>query len=483
MTKKPEPTFSRRRLASDSELRRAARILTALKLRKIAHYDPYPKQMEFHALGSSKRERVLMAGNQLGKTLSAGNEVAYHLTGLYPDWWTGRKFVRPPRCWVANTNNETVRDNPQKILLGPEGQWGTGTVPRSCIHKPPTMSRGFPDLVDTVQVKHKNGGISICQFKAYDQGRKRWQGATLDLIWFDEEPPEDIYSEALARITATGGMVFMTMTPLLGLSDVVMMFYPEPSNEHRGLVMMDIEDARHFDEDERAMVVSGYPEHEREARSRGLPLLGSGKIFAVPQSSVECDPFPVPDHYARIGGMDFGYGDHPFAAIALAWDRDSDVLYLTHAYKEKQMVPAIHVSSVRPWSDGGLTFAWPHDGGRAWGDAGPVAEVYRNEGLRMLREHSTFREGGFSPEAAVYLLLSRMQTGRFKAFKHLDPWWHEFSTYHRLNGMIVDKNDDVISAVMKGLMMLRFARPREGTTQYAKHAISDFDPFEPRVER
>jgi phage terminase large subunit-like protein len=188
-------------------------------MRKLALYKPYPKVKKFHDLGLTKRERVLLAGNQLGKTYGAANEMSFHLTGLYPDWWEGKRFVRPISACAANTNNETVRDNPQRLLLGKSGEWGTGTIPRSCVAKKPTMSRGFPDLVDIIQVKHKSGGVSTCQFKAYDQGRKSFQGYTWDAIWCDEEPPEDVYTEILARITATGGIIFMTMTPLLGMSE------------------------------------------------------------------------------------------------------------------------------------------------------------------------------------------------------------------------------------------------------------------------
>lgn len=410
-------------------------------------------------------------------TQSAGFEVAYHLTGLYPDWWEGRRFARSTNWWVACTNNETTRDNPQRMLLGPNGKWGTGTIPRSCIADKPTMSRGFPELVDYVPIRHVTGQISTLQFKAYDQGRRRWQGATLDGLWLDEEPPPDVYSEALARIAATGGMILMTMTPLLGMSEVVLQFYPEPSNPQRVFVMMDIEDAGHFSQEERQAVIDSYPEHEREARSRGKPMLGSGLVFAVPLSSITCESFDTPRHWRRIVGIDFGYGDHPFAAAQIAHDADADTIYLTHAYKEKQPTPAVHASALRAWGND-TPIAWPHDGHRQWGDSGPVAEVYRREGLRMLREHSTFPEGGYSPEAGVQVLLARMQTGRFKFFSHLHEFEHEVSMYHRKDGQLVKEFDDLISALRQAVMMLRFARvPPEGRVEPPSRVDAEWDPF------
>jgi phage terminase large subunit-like protein len=78
-----------------------------------------------------------------------------------------------------------------------------------------------PDLIDHVVVRHASGGHSTLGFKSYAQGRPRWQGETLDFVWFDEEPPEDIYTEGLTRTNATGGMVWLTFTPLLGKSAVV----------------------------------------------------------------------------------------------------------------------------------------------------------------------------------------------------------------------------------------------------------------------
>ena len=103
--------------ASEFELREAARLLTAVKMRKVSVYSPYPKQREFHRLGATKRERMLMAANQVGKTLCAGFEVSAHATGIYPDDWEGRRYSSANNWWVANTNNETTRDGPQTILI------------------------------------------------------------------------------------------------------------------------------------------------------------------------------------------------------------------------------------------------------------------------------------------------------------------------------------------------------------------------------
>lgn len=183
--------------------------------------------MEFHAKGKTHDEGLLMAANQVGKTFAAGCEVSYHLTGEYPDWWPGRTWNRPIRAWAGGVTQESTRDNPQRILVGEPAeptQWGTGTIPGKRIVRT-TNARGIPNAINSIVVKHRSGkGNSVIVFKNYEQGRTKWQGETLDLIWCDEEPPIDLYSEAQARTAKLKGMIMVTFTPLLGMSEVVRMF-------------------------------------------------------------------------------------------------------------------------------------------------------------------------------------------------------------------------------------------------------------------
>ena len=210
-------------------VRIAEEIKRRIERNKLAQYKPYAKQIEFHNAGAIHRERLFMAGNQLGKTLAGGMEVAMHLTGRYPEWWEGKRFNKPTRGWAASVTNEVTRDGPQRILIGPPEQqekWGTGTIPGDCIVDT-NRATGISDALATVVVKHVSGGNSYLGFKAYEQGRKKWQSETLDFLWNDEEPPMDIYTEGLTRTNTTMGPVFTTFTPLLGMSEVVLMFLTE----------------------------------------------------------------------------------------------------------------------------------------------------------------------------------------------------------------------------------------------------------------
>lgn len=194
----------------------------------------YPRHVEFFDAGARYRERCFMAANRVGKTVAGGYETTAHLTGLYPDWWTGRRFRRGIRAWVAGDTNETTRDIIQAELLGqvvagPDGRKtfdGSGLIPRDCIGTA-KWKQGVQDLADYVWIKHTTGQWSHLAFKSYDQGRKVFQGTAKELIWLDEECPEDVYGECLIRTATTRGILMLTFTPLRGLSETVLQFLPK----------------------------------------------------------------------------------------------------------------------------------------------------------------------------------------------------------------------------------------------------------------
>lgn len=197
----------------------------------------YARHMEFFAASKEHRETCFMAANRVGKTFSGGGyATACHLTGLYPDWWPGRKFRNPVSWWAAGDTYETTRDIIQMTLLGEisyrdgrKAPDGRGVIPGHLLGRC-TWRSGVMDLVDTIAVKHFTDGVpdgtSFLGLKSYDQGRKVFQGTARHGVWFDEEPPMDVYGEALVRTATVGGIVLLTFTPLLGLSQVVLSFMP-----------------------------------------------------------------------------------------------------------------------------------------------------------------------------------------------------------------------------------------------------------------
>ena len=468
----------------------------------IDFYQPYPKQQEFHDLGLTKRERLLMAGNQCGKTYCGGAEVSYHCTGLYPDDWMGRRWERPTRGWVAGVTGESTRDNPQRILLGTIANGiGTGMIPKHCLDRDRmTLARGVSDLYDTILVKHfdiagrawgakeKQDGWSEMKLKSYERGRTKWQGDTLDWLWYDEEPPLDIYSEGLARISATNGMVFITFTPLEGMSNVVTRFLDDKSPD-RAVVTMTIDDAQHIPKEERAKIIAGYPDYEREARARGVPMLGSGKVFQITEASIRVEDFIVPRAWALIWGIDFGI-DHPFAAVLLAWDRDTDTIYVTKCIRMRGSMPLQHAAAMKPCANGAgakVPVAWPQDGWQRKefdGDLKPLSQIYKKHGLHMLPDHAKFVDGSNSTEAGIMEMQERMLSNRFKVFESCAEWFDEYRRYHRKDGQLVKLNDDLLSGTRVGVMDRRHAKAvnfyqnnPDGSTKTAVAKDVDIDPW------
>lgn len=175
-----------------------------------------------------------MAANRVGKTVAGGFETTIHLTGRYPEWWEGKRFDRPITAMCAGDTGQTTRDILQTKLLGglfTTDDWGTGIVPGDCLDKRPHIKQGISGAYESVPVKHVSGAYSELKFRSYDQGRKIFQGFELDLFWADEEIPQDVYAEGLIRTMTTGGIVFMTFTPLSGLTPLVLDFMESMSDQ------------------------------------------------------------------------------------------------------------------------------------------------------------------------------------------------------------------------------------------------------------
>lgn len=428
------------------------------KRNKLAAYAPYAKQMEFHEAGAEFRERLFMAGNQLGKTWAGAFEVAMHATGIYPSWWKGRRFPYATRGMVGSESAELTRKGVQRLLLGPpeiREEWGTGAIPHAHV-RDTSMRAGVADAVSSIVVRHVCGEDSVIQFNSYDQGRTKWQADTVDYVWFDEEPPLPIYSEGLTRTNATGGLVFVTFTPLLGMSEVVKRFLlDKPAGST--VTTMTINDAEHYTQEQRDAIIASYPEHEREARAKGIPILGSGRVFPIVEEAIKVTAFSVPPHWPRIVGLDFGI-DHPTAVVWMAWDRDNDVLYVTDCYRVKDQSIVIHAAGIKARGDW-VPVAWPHDGlQRDKGSGEQLAAQYKAQGLNMLKDRAMFEDGSNGVEAGVAEMLSRMQTHRLRIFAHLEDWFEEFRLYHRKDGMIVKMTDDLLSATRYAMMMRRHAK-------------------------
>lgn len=448
------------RIHEELERRRAGRKLStyfpdAGPLRR----ELYPKHLEFFRAGATKRERLFLAANRVGKTEGAGGyEVACHLTGRYPSWWKGRRFPSQISVWAAGDTRQTVRDILQRKLLGKPGQHGTGLIPKDALVRV-ANAPGIPDAVETVWVKHESGGVSVLGFKSYDQRRESFQGTEQDIIWLDEEPPADVYTECLLRTMTNGGMVMLTFTPLRGMSEVVLSFLPggampEKQDGPKGVVSATWDDVPHLSAQDKADILASIPPFQRDARSRGLPQLGAGLIYPVPESSFVCEPFEIPKHWPRAYGMDVGW--NKTAAVFGAYDSEADVAYVYSEHYQGEEAPAVHAAAIK--ARGELPGAIdPASRGRSQGDGKQLIQQYREQGLDLT-------EAANAVEAGLFATWERLSTGRLKIFRSVQNLLSELRLYRRdEKGKVVKERDHACDGlryfVMTGLEIARAPSP------------------------
>ena len=426
-----------------------------------------PWQLDFHKAGATHPERMEMAANRVGKTRPAACETSYHLTGNYPDWWPGRCFEAPTLIWTGSPTNETSRDIVQAELLGGLGEkLGTGAVPRRFIvGTPTTRQAGVKNVVDSFQVRHKSGGISTCVCKTYEQGWQKWQGTAPHVVWLDEEPDDyKIFSESQTRILTSQGILMVTFTPLLGMTELVEHFMSGGAGIYLDGATWD--DAPHLKKADKDRLAASYRDHERDARTKGIPMMGEGAIFPVADDKISIEPFTIPDHFARIKGCDFGL-DHPAAGAEIAWDREEDCIYVIDCYRARGETAAYHAEWLNK-SNMWIPVAWPHDGmNREKSGGRNLAQVYRDDhGVNMMSKSARYpkmgygakEQGGAQPVWPVIdEILELMRTGRFKVFSNLNLWFEEKRSFHVKDGAIVARRDDILKATFYAVMMRRYA--------------------------
>jgi phage terminase large subunit-like protein len=291
------------------------------KYNKLANYLPdegefkrslYPKHVDFFNAGSEYRERFFVSGNRVGKSEAGTAESVYHLTGDYPDWWQGKRYNAPILAWVGGDTATTCRDIIQKKFLGEINDMGSGMIPKDKILDYKTR-RNVPDAVEIIRVKHITGGVSTVVIKTYEQGRATWQGTEVDWIFLDEEPPEEVYGEALIRLMTTNGSIIVTFTPLQGVTPLVLNAL-ENSQETdakfpKYVQVVTWADVPHITEDMKEQMLAATPPQLRDARSKGIPTVGDGLVYPIDQKLVTIDDFILPKHFQKMYGFDVGWNN------------------------------------------------------------------------------------------------------------------------------------------------------------------------------
>ena len=438
------------------------------KFWKMKSFKPYGWQEEFIKASSNCFQLLAMTGNRCGKTHSGGFIMACHLTGLYPDWWEGRRFDHPIQAWAAGISTDTTRDILQSELLGqwndPE-KFGTGMIPKELIVE--TVNKpGVPGAFQAVLVKHISGGTSTVVFKSYEMSQDKFMGTAIHVIWLDEECPKDIFTQCITRTATTGGITYLTFTPEHGLTEIVkdFMYDLKPG---QFMVTASWDDAPHLDDAVKEQLMAAYTPSERAMRVSGQPSIGSGVVFPITEEKIICDPFDIPDHWHRIIGIDLGF-DHPNGIACLAWDNSTDTYYLYDEYSQRGETLQMHANAIREKGGDKIPVVVPHDAFKhdSANSGRKFIDILAGYGLNIIPEPFTNppdmrgKAEARNVEFGVNEMLKAMEGGKLKIFSTCRKFLQEMKLYHRKDGKIVDKSDDMISACRYGfLMMTRWGRP------------------------
>jgi len=422
----------------------------------------YDWQLEFIKATKDHYECCLCAANQIGKTFLGTDIDAFHLLGEYPDNWEGHKFSFPPLCWGLGYSMEKTRDLLQTALFGKyiNGVFDGGLIPKDRILSWESAT-GTPNAMRTVRVKHETGGTSSIQFWSYSQGQHAIMGDVVDWFHVDEEPKDQtIRPQVLTRTIngdkGRGGRGIYTFTPENGRTSLVLKFMEDASPD-QFFMMKGWVDAPHMTEEKRTRMLAGYPEHQRDMRSKGIPMLGHGRIYDLSEEFITCPAFEIPDHFFVIAGMDFGW-DHPQSHVLLLEDRESETFYLAQGWKQSKTLPEVAWGAVKSWNKD-VPVAWPHDGlQHEKGSGEPQKEFYKKAGFKLLKDRATWPDGSNGVEAGILEIISLMQKGKFKVFAGLRCVFDEILQYHRDDkGKIVKVRDDLLDAIRYAYMMRRYA--------------------------
>lgn len=289
----------------------------------------HQKQVLFHK--NPKRNRWVFGGNRSGKTECGAVEAVYMACGIHPY----RKNKKEVNGWVVSLSSQVQRDVAQQKIL----YYLNPKYIEKIVMSEGSKSSPENGMIDFIIIKNALGGKSKIGFKNCEQGREKFQGTSLDFVWFDEEPPYDIYTECKMRVLDKKGDIFGTMTPLKGLTWVYNEIYLNESNsdeiwcEH-----MQWEDNPFLDKDEIESLSSSMSKDELEARKYGHFINSSGMVYSEFDENVHViDPFDVPKEWYDNISIDPGL-NNPLSAHWYAEDFDGNIYVIAEHFEAKKDV-------------------------------------------------------------------------------------------------------------------------------------------------
>jgi len=426
----------------------------------------YPWQREFFSAGKVHRERLCLAGNRTGKTLSVTYELALHLTGDYPSDWSGYRAHRQGTYWALGVDNRQLRDVLQRALIGeitddgrPTGGW---------IHTDEVMSISrsqTPGLASDIIVRHVSGRRSMLSLRAYTQtatgqGTLPFAGSSVDGVLVDEQPPDGIMGQLVTRtmtgMDSRGGLLIYSMTPELGETDLIRRFTSSSRAPHQHLTgPVAWSQCAHLTPQIQAEILASIPVHERDMRSLGVPMLGQGRVFDVAEDRITCEPFESSTRpWMRVvRAIDIGI-DHPTAIAWIAYDPEVDTAYVMRVYRRSGEVPSVHMAVANSMWPHAPLIVPPDIDQREKGSGRTVRAYYQDAGAQNLVTFAN-PDGSVYVEPGILAMSEGLRNEKIKVFANCNEFFDEYRGYHRRNGKIVAERDDVISAVRYGLQTVK----------------------------
>lgn len=422
-------------------------------------FTPNKAQQQFFDLTKDADFLLLAGGNRVGKTLALSIMSYCHLTGIYPPWWKGHKFNYPVNVWIGSTTENSLIDLKDKWFFG-EGEIRPLFLPKQVLEK--------NSLKHAYKIKHEKG-ISTVKFKTYKQGRKEWQAKKVDFIGFDEEPPLDVYHEACLRVAKAGfrehGKIAIAATSLY-YSDFVNSFFERTRNNNgikeilnvkpgeiidkKCYIVSSWDNVDHLDEETKKKQIANMAYHEVEARTKGVPSKGGGKVYPSSEDFIVCEPFEITEDYLLIGGMDFGWANNT-AVVLVAIEKNTKKSFLFAEYYAKQKTPEEHIASLKSHHLFGKYIDWVpimHD------PAGKSSNLTDGKSVASLYEELNLIPGNNGVNLGIERVRQAFFNGSLKIFKTCLNILTEYRSYYYEEGTgdVKKSNDHSLDALRYSIM-------------------------------
>jgi phage terminase large subunit-like protein len=300
-------------------------------------HNRHQKQKAFHQ--NPARNRWVFGGNRTGKTECGAVEAVYWASCDHPS----RTFTKATSGWVVSLSTQVQRDVAQaKILRYLNKNDIVEIIMISGRRDSP--QRG---IIDYILIKNRLNTISKIGFRNCDQGREKFQGTSLDWVWFDEEPPHDIYQECLLRtMDRPNSCIWGTMTPLKGRTWVYEQIYLNPSQDPSiSTTHMQWSDNPYLNEDEIKKMEASLSSDVLQTRKYGHFMDGTGLVFPEFSELNVIDMLQIQNEWYTAISIDPGF-TNPLAVLWLSVDPDENY-YVVADYSVSEKTVEHHAAAIR----------------------------------------------------------------------------------------------------------------------------------------